>query len=228
MARRTLSRGSEVLLAAAVLAAAVSGRGSPAAAATAWRHLAQGTAVDPVAAPVALVGLAAWLLACWLSALLVLAGVLRVTRQPHPAAHLLLRLAPRPFRGPVRTVLGLAVATSVLTASPALAAPADPTGGRVPAVTLEWPATDLARPAAAVTRPAEAPAAPRTVLVQPGDCLWSLVAASLGPGATDRRVAALWPRWWSANRTVIGDDPDLLRPGTHLTVPAPHPTEEPS
>jgi hypothetical protein len=57
------------------------------------------------------------------------------------------------------------------------------------------------------------------VVVAPGDTLWDLAAAELGPDATDRQVAQAWPQWWSANRAAIGTDPDLLVPGTHLSVP---------
>jgi hypothetical protein len=85
--------------------------------------------------------------------------------------------------------------------------PAPPTAG-APAV----------RPAA-TRRPA--PTAAATVTVRPGDSLWSLVAGDLGPRATDRAVAAAWPSWWQANREVVGDDPDLLLPGTTLVRPSP-------
>lgn len=57
------------------------------------------------------------------------------------------------------------------------------------------------------------------VVVHRGDTLWGIVAAQLGPGAGDAEVAAAWPRWYAANRTVIGDDPDLLLPGQVLVAP---------
>jgi nucleoid-associated protein YgaU len=80
---------------------------------------------------------------------------------------------------------------------------------------------------AAVTAPGvrPSPQAPAhgTVVVRPGDSLWALAEASLrraGTAApTDRAVAQAWPQWWSANRAVIGDDPDLLLPGTVLRPP---------
>ncbi len=62
--------------------------------------------------------------------------------------------------------------------------------------------------------------AARDVVVHSGDSLWSLAAAQLGPTATPARVARAWPTWWSANRAVIGDDPDLIHPGIHLLPPA--------
>ena len=54
---------------------------------------------------------------------------------------------------------------------------------------------------------------------RPGDTLWTLAASRLPATATTREVAAAWPAWWSANRTVIGADPDLLRPGQSLQPP---------
>jgi hypothetical protein len=60
---------------------------------------------------------------------------------------------------------------------------------------------------------------PDQVVVRRGDSLWSIVARQLGSGATDADVAEQWPRWWHANRRVIGDDPDVLLPGQVLHVP---------
>ncbi|MFJ6536249.1 LysM peptidoglycan-binding domain-containing protein [Paenarthrobacter sp. NPDC091711] len=60
-----------------------------------------------------------------------------------------------------------------------------------------------------------------TVVVKDGDSLWSIAASRLGPFATDLDVALTWPRWYSANRTVIGSDPAALLPGQVLQPPAP-------
>ncbi len=57
------------------------------------------------------------------------------------------------------------------------------------------------------------------VVVHRGDSLWTLAARHLGPGASDVEVARAWPRWYDANRAVIGADPDLLLPGQVLRVP---------
>jgi nucleoid-associated protein YgaU len=57
------------------------------------------------------------------------------------------------------------------------------------------------------------------VVVQPGDSLWVIAARALGPQASDRRVAQAWPRWWAANRAVLGATPELIHPGTHLVPP---------
>ena len=64
------------------------------------------------------------------------------------------------------------------------------------------------------------PASTRTVVVHPGDSLWSISDDLLGPGASDpAQIAAAWPLLHDTNRDVIGDDPDQLRPGQQLTVP---------
>lgn len=69
-----------------------------------------------------------------------------------------------------------------------------------------------------------APAAPRqradVVTVVRGDSLWAIAARHLGPDATPAAIAAEWPRWYAANKTVIGTDPDLILVGQQLTPPA--------
>jgi nucleoid-associated protein YgaU len=61
---------------------------------------------------------------------------------------------------------------------------------------------------------------PARVVVKPGDTLWSIAATELGPNATAEDVAARWPAWYDANRQQIGPDPDLIRPGQVLRIPA--------
>ena len=63
--------------------------------------------------------------------------------------------------------------------------------------------------------------APRSVVVRPGDTLWSITDDVLGPAPDDPALlAASWPLLHEANLDVIGEDPDMLRPGQVLTVPA--------
>jgi hypothetical protein len=59
----------------------------------------------------------------------------------------------------------------------------------------------------------------RAVTVVSGDSLWSIAAAHLGRDATPAEIAAAWPRWYAANRRVVGDDPTLIRPGQRLRPP---------
>lgn len=65
------------------------------------------------------------------------------------------------------------------------------------------------------------------VTVHRGDTLWAVAARHLGPDASDAQVAREWPRWYAANRDVIGDDPDLLVPGQQLRPPS-HLTSAPT
>ncbi|MBV9290883.1 MAG: LysM peptidoglycan-binding domain-containing protein [Frankiales bacterium] len=58
-----------------------------------------------------------------------------------------------------------------------------------------------------------------SVVVRPGDSLWTIAARRLGRRATPTAVAASWPRWWATNRSVIGANPDLIHPGQRLTPP---------
>lgn len=57
------------------------------------------------------------------------------------------------------------------------------------------------------------------VTVQAGDTLWDIAARHLGPGVSDLDIALQWPRWYEANRSVIGQDPDALLPGQILQPP---------
>jgi len=69
---------------------------------------------------------------------------------------------------------------------------------------------------AAPARPAPRP---RTVVVEPGDTLWALAAASLPPGAGAADVAARVALLHRTNRATVGPDPDLILPGQELRLP---------
>lgn len=70
---------------------------------------------------------------------------------------------------------------------------------------------------------------PTTVRVRPGDSLWSITDALLGPGTDPAAVIAQeWPLLYEANRDRIGSDPDHLVPGQELIVPAQLSTQEKS
>lgn len=65
------------------------------------------------------------------------------------------------------------------------------------------------------------PEAPRYVVVERGDSLWSISDDLLGPGRdSDAEIAATWPRLYESNRDVVGDDPDRIDTGQRLVVPA--------
>lgn len=57
------------------------------------------------------------------------------------------------------------------------------------------------------------------VVVRRGDSLWAVAARHLGPDASPAHVAAEWPRWYAANRHLIGDDPSRILPGQVLQAP---------
>ncbi|WP_435128052.1 transglycosylase family protein [Actinacidiphila sp. bgisy144] len=58
--------------------------------------------------------------------------------------------------------------------------------------------------------PAKKPAAGDPYTVVRGDTLSGIAA--------DHRVEGGWPALYAGNRAVVGDDPDLIRPGQHLTL----------
>jgi nucleoid-associated protein YgaU len=114
------------------------------------------------------------------------------------AARTRVRLPGRAF---AERVLGVAVVTAaagVIAAGPAVAE-----GGPVAA----GPFDRLAEP-------------PAAVVVRRGDTLWGIAARHLGGRATPEAVAAEWPRWYAANRAVVGPDPHLILPGQRLRPPA--------
>ena len=73
------------------------------------------------------------------------------------------------------------------------------------------------------------------VVVAPGDCLWSIAAATLAApaddaadhaadhGADDAQVTRRWQAVYRLNRDLIGPDPDLIHPGQRLRLPGPSP-----
>jgi nucleoid-associated protein YgaU len=67
--------------------------------------------------------------------------------------------------------------------------------------------------------PAPAASDAAEVVVRRGDSLWSIAARHLGPGASDAEIAEAWPAWYTTNRDVVGDDPDLILPGQVLQAP---------
>ena len=148
------------------------------------------------------------------------------------------RLTPAALRGTARLVLGLTVAAGpgAVAALPVDAAPvATSTTTRLNSTATDLLSLpDVGRPgwsqsasaATVASRPGHPGSSERevsTVVVRPGDCLWTIAAAALAQATdadpTDAAIAADWPRWYALNRTTIGADPDLLLPGMVLRVP---------
>jgi hypothetical protein len=133
---------------------------------------------------------------------------------------------------PIQNADPTSAAPSAAPSAPAPSAAPDPTPSSAPDPTASpasegtpeaaWvPAAPLAPTALMVRPPTRETPVPEqaTVEVRPGDSLWSIVARTLGPGASELEIAAAWPDWYEANRGVIGEDPDLIRPGQLLTAP---------
>lgn len=143
-----------------------------------------------------------------------------------------------------------AVASTAVTAATMTAATGglafNGTSGTARAVGLDRPAEPIRAPAPTLAgwsadRPARVPKPPPGsrgialvtsvphqqravidhVVVRRGDSLWRLVSRHLGPSASAAEIAAEWPRWYAANRSTVGPDPDLIRPGQLLRVPNP-------
>ena len=67
--------------------------------------------------------------------------------------------------------------------------------------------------------PTDRPHRRSAVVVRPGDSLWAIAARALPGDQRAAEIAAEWPRWYAANRAVIGNDPDLIHPGQRLRAP---------
>jgi LysM domain len=171
-----------------------------------------------------LVAGAAWALvlcAAW-AGLVCAAAVLEVVSAGRLAVTRLVG-CPAPARRVLLATLGVAMAGGgALVAGPVSAAPApleSGSSGRSERLGLPVPA----RPTGA------AYSLPRLrVEVRPGDSLWRL-ARQRAPTASTPDVTRLVARTYTANRWVIGPDPDLIRPGQRLLIPRPrhHSTPDP-
>lgn len=89
-----------------------------------------------------------------------------------------------------------------------------PTTSNAPHVRAGQPAPRSRPPAAPTVTDRD-----RTVVVQPGDCLWTIAARRLPPGASAADIDLAWRRWYERNHTQIGPDPDLILTGSRLLAP---------
>ena len=129
--------------------------------------------------------------------------------------------------------LGWRVSTGAAAAPPDESAP-DPDGAESaqdsPPAEPAPPAVESAENADPAAPSDSAPDAPddgtgtrtdsaHTHTVEPGESLWSITAAALGPDATDAQIVQTWPLVYETNTEPIGSDPSLLRPGAELRLP---------
>ena len=140
--------------------------------------------------------------------------------------------APAPTPTPSTVVVAPAATPPAVVEAGVLNAARGATLGRA-APTLVDPAGNVGRSGRSQTgkRPERAPAepghgrrggaAPAVHVVARGDTLWDIAERYLP--STRRRpseIARYWPKIYAANRGLIGADPDLLLPGTRLSIPA--------
>jgi hypothetical protein len=162
------------------------------------------------------------------------------------AADLSARLAPTVLRAAVAAALGGSLAMSAISAGPSpqgspqssavstvaagslapstaatpapTSAPSQPTAGWRPAKP-DRPAAPPADVGLVSSRPTAGRSPDEEVVVRRSDTLWSIAARHLGEAAGAAEIAHEWPRWFAANRAVIGADPDRLVPGQRLVPP---------
>jgi LysM repeat protein len=75
-------------------------------------------------------------------------------------------------------------------------------------------------PAVAQAQEEQEGTAPASVVVSPGDTLWSISEEHLGPGATPQQIADEVERIYVLNHNQIGPDPNLIFTGQELSLPA--------
>jgi hypothetical protein len=135
---------------------------------------------------------------------------------------------PRWWRTIVLTACGVGIATQAVATS-AAGVPDSPPCASVCAPTLDGlPYPDLPIGPPQAPTPSPAPDSdeamqrlqPRErLVVLDGDSLWAIAVDLSPPHASSADVAQLAHRLYVVNRDVIGDDPDLIYPGTKLRAP---------
>lgn len=58
-----------------------------------------------------------------------------------------------------------------------------------------------------------------THTVAKGDSLWAIARSLLSPDASGQHISSLWREIYDVNRSLIGDDPNLIHPGQVLQLP---------
>lgn len=166
-----------------------------------------------------------WLVLAWLVAGV---AIMAATELPGLAGrladHVAIVVLPVAVRQGLALSLGIGLVTAgsgVAAAEPIPGAPPGPT----PGVSVDWPQQPPLVPDPPPTGPPDS-GPPEVgdpidgvVVVAAGDSLWAIAADRLGPDADDPMVASAVSDWYTANRALIGPDPDLIHPGQRLTPP---------
>lgn len=154
---------------------------------------------------IAVVGCGAWMFL--VTAVSVTQVVVQVARSESTGARRIPRLAtrmcPRLIQRIVLAGCGVALTTSL--ASPATADQGGPLGG-------------LAMPDRTVGRHLAKPEHTR-IKVTAGSSLWSIAEAALPDEAGNAEITAAWHALHRTNSDRVGNDPDLIFPGTTLQIP---------
>lgn len=143
-----------------------------------------------------------WML--WGLAIGVVAGLLHISGRTTQARSWL-RFSPAIIRRIVATTLGIS-----LVAAPGYAVDLG--------FTPEQPTIQHSKAVEVTAQPQETQL-PQKLLVRPGDSLWSIAAAELGPSATETEISQRWQELYQANESTIGSDPHLIYPGVELVTP---------
>jgi LysM repeat protein len=185
----------------------------------------------------------AWTLAAYLAFVVSLISLAHLSQACGMATSSLRRIAPARLRRVVDAAISVGLAGAIVgsvAATPAGAATTMNAVSRAPTVAgspFDWPGLSIATaPARHHAHPPvhrTAPPVHRTpppvhrpsqaggfVVVQPGDTLWSIAARRLGVEASGAAITTAWHAWYAANRSTIGPDPSLIRPGQRLATPA--------
>ena len=183
--------------------------------------------IDALTLAVATAG--CWLALVWLVIALTASAAAALPGRCGPLADRVVAVTvPATARRLLAIALGLTVATAA-SAAPATAGVVPQQRPAVSPLDLDWPVasepsaptpTQATRKPSAATGANDGSGARGEVVVLDGDSLWSIAQRHLPPGVTNAQIAADWPRWYSANRSVVGADPNLLLPGQRLIPPA--------
>lgn len=116
---------------------------------------------------------------------------------------------PQAFYGQQGTTFPAPALTTPTTVAGGATAPATPAAPAAAATTTPKPATTAKKPADKPDADAK-PAEKKTVTVKAGDTLSEIA----------RRNGTTWQKLYEANKGVIGSNPNVIRPGQTLKIPA--------